>query len=111
MFLEEWKLLADDEENVVEVDGVFIAKATKIKSSLPVRPVMSGCCACGAVQWEVATNPIAICHYFCVPCRKVSGGYFLTMMEFPAWAVTFVLVPTFTKLKSIAHTSCQKSLL
>jgi ubiquinone/menaquinone biosynthesis C-methylase UbiE len=102
MFLEEWKLLTDKDGHVVNVDGVFIAKATKVNDGPPVEPLMTGSCACGAVKWQAVTVPLAICHCFCVPCRKVSGGPFLSMMDFPSWAITFE--PTVTKLRSIALT-------
>jgi ubiquinone/menaquinone biosynthesis C-methylase UbiE len=102
MFLEEWKLLANKDGNVEDVDGVFIAKAAKINDTPPVKPLMAGSCACSAVKWHAAITPLAICHCFCVPCRKVSGGPFLSMMEFPAWAITFE--PTVTQLRSIALT-------
>ncbi|KAF2669192.1 S-adenosyl-L-methionine-dependent methyltransferase [Microthyrium microscopicum] len=88
MFLEEWRLLADKEGNVIDMDGVFIGKGLR-KDEMAPKAAMLGSCACGHVTWKAAIAPLSICHCCCVPCRKISGGPFLTMMEFDSWAVSF----------------------
>jgi hypothetical protein len=89
LFINEWKGMADKYGAVKEIDGVFIARGRKVEGPTPTPHIIAGSCACGAVTWSAAIPPIAICHCFCSQCRKVSGSTFLTMMEFPIWAINF----------------------
>ena len=102
MFLEEWKLLADENGDIEDIDGVWIVKAIKTDDSPAKAPLMAGKCACGAVTWQAVAPPVAIVHCLCYQCRKVSESAFLTMMEFPYWAISFT--PRVTDLKSVKLT-------
>jgi hypothetical protein len=99
IFLEEWKSMADKYGAVEEVDGVFVARAHKPEGEISNAPIMTGSCACGAYTWSAAIPPIGICHCLCAQCRKVSGAPFLTMMEFPFWAVSFK--PRLAEIKTV----------
>jgi ubiquinone/menaquinone biosynthesis C-methylase UbiE len=99
MFLEDWKLLADKDGNIEEVDGVWTAKAIRTNDAPPKVPVVTGACACGAVTWKAVSPPVTICNCFCVPCRKVSGAPFLSLLEFPTWALS--IMPRLSELKGI----------
>jgi ubiquinone/menaquinone biosynthesis C-methylase UbiE len=89
MFLEEWAKLADKYGAVEEVDGVFVIKCRKPDNEPPNEPVMQGSCACGQTTWKAWEPPAAMCHCSCIQCRKVAGSAFISMMEFPFWAVSF----------------------
>lgn len=102
IFIEEWKCMADKYGAVKEVDGAFIARCQKTEGNLSKTLTMTGSCACGSVTWSAAVPPIAIAHCFCSQCRKVSGSPFLSMMEFPIWAVNFN--PRLSELSSISLT-------
>lgn len=51
---------------------------------------ISGGCACGAIRYEAAAEPIVMLHCHCHDCQRASGGPFSSMVVVPAEAFTFV---------------------
>ena len=44
--------------------------------------IFSGGCFCGSVRFEVAGDPIFVCHCHCDSCRRASGAPFVTWASF-----------------------------
>lgn len=45
-----------------------------------------GCCFCGELRFELATDPTFACHCHCASCQKSAGAGFVTWVTFPAEA-------------------------
>ena len=50
------------------------------------RPVTGGC-LCGAVRYEIATDPTHVVHCHCAMCRKATGAAFATWVCVPLGAL------------------------
>jgi ubiquinone/menaquinone biosynthesis C-methylase UbiE len=103
MFLQEWKLSADNDGQLVGSGGVYVCKARKMDDSPPPKAVLAGSCACGSVRWTSTTAPEAVFNCCCEPCRKTSGGAYLPLLGFPRWSVSFS--PRLSELASVGLTS------
>ena len=80
MFLEDWKLLADKEGNIEEVDGVWDCKSAENKCCLTKGSCHDGQLCLRSRDVESCHPPVVVCNCFCVPCRKVSGAAYLPLM-------------------------------
>lgn len=47
----------------------------------------SGSCACGAIHYDVAADPLVVLNCHCRDCQRASGTAFSTVAVFPAVAV------------------------
>ena len=60
----------------------------------------TGGCACGAIRYEIAAEPIFAAHCQCRDCQKASGTGHGSFMAFPKAAVRLTGQPRFHESKA-----------
>lgn len=55
----------------------------------------TGGCACGAIRYEIAAEPVMTFHCLCRNCKKATGTGHASVMAFPRAAATVIGQPKF----------------